>query len=116
MDYPLKIKSNSKFIEELRGCEHGRYEDAIWARAHGEPGDVEAGDYECVVGDFIDRWKSQIEVRNEAELCELYYALASGTIGLYYCPHANTLLNQIRPIVDSINPALVEQWPVQDCM
>lgn len=115
IEYPIKLKTNAKFLEEFYHCEYGRYEDAMEARVRGTQEDIDANNYQCVCCDFLGRWKTQIEVRDDAELCELYYGLASGTIGLYACPHANTLLNIIHPFVEQVNPTVVAQWPRQDC-
>jgi len=112
--YPLKIKAPKYFIEELKSAEYGRYEDACCAREKNDVELIEANNYDCVLVDFIDRWKTQIEVRNDQELCELYYALASGLIGLYgYSKKANQILDTIRPNVENIDPELVKFWPFQ---
>lgn len=113
--YPIKIKSTSKFIEELYHCEYGRYEDACNARKANDVELIEMNDYQVVACDFLGRWKSQVELRNDDELCELYYALASGTIGLYMCKTANTMLDVIRPYVLLVKPEIVERWPYQNC-
>lgn len=116
IEYPVKIKVPAKFLEEFYHCEYGRYEDAMNARVRGTPEDIKENNYECVCCDFLGRYKTQIEVQSDEEICELYYGLASGTIGLYACPTANTVLNKIRPMVESINPDVVKQWPFQNCM
>lgn len=114
MTYPIKLKSSSNFIQEFYSCEYGRYEDAQNAREAGDQELIETNDYQVVACDFLERHKSVIEVRNDAELRELYYALASGTIGYRgRTAHANTLLDQIRERVQAIDPELVKQWPEQ---
>lgn len=114
MSYPLKLKASRQFIEELASAENGRYEDAMVAREKGDTEEIEACDYDCVLGDFIDRHKTVIEVRNDRELCELYYALASGLIGVHgYARAANNMLDKIRDRVREIDPDLVRVWPLQ---
>jgi hypothetical protein len=115
MTYPIKLRAAPRFIEELYWCEHGRFEDAQAARAAGDQEAIEANDYQVVACDFLDRHKTLIEVRTDAELSELYYALASGTIGV--CGHAaqaNRLLNKIRDRTREIDPEIVALWPRQE--
>ncbi len=128
--YPIKLKSSNRFIDELYGCEYGRYEDALGHRfddlkAQGrtdlhwndrEVADHREAEYGVVFVDFYDRYKTLIEVRTDDELTELYYALASGTIGLYACTAANNLMDKIRDRVREIAPDLVRQWPYQNGM
>ncbi len=113
MIYPIVLKVNSGFLSELHHCEYGRYEDAELARKAGDTDLIKANGYELVACDFLDKFKTQIQIGNKEELCELYYALASGTIGLYHCQAANNLLDKIRPTVKEVNPELVLQWPHQ---
>lgn len=113
--YPIKIKVRPEFLEELYQSEYGRYEDAQNARRRGDQENIEANNYQVVACDFLDRWKTQIEVRNDAELHELYYACASGTIGVNgYTRAANAVLNRIRDKVREIDPNLVEMFPYQN--
>ncbi|WP_019024066.1 MULTISPECIES: hypothetical protein [unclassified Thioalkalivibrio] len=119
MRYPLKIKASRVFIEELYEAEYGAFED--------KQNDIEraqrTGDWQGPFGDgfampsvceFLGRWKTQIEVRNVLELEELYFALASGTIGVRgYAGQANRILDQIRPEVRARFPDLVKSWPRQ---
>lgn len=115
MTYPIKIRVGAEFLEELYQCEYGRYEDAQDARRRGNQKAIETNDYQVVACDFLDRWKTVIEVRNDAELRELYYACASGTIGVRgYTRQANRVLSKIRNRVRALDPKLVENWPRQD--
>ena len=116
MSYPIKLKTSAKFLEELYHCEYGRFEDATNAREANDQEAIEGNNYELVFCDFAGRHKTVIEIQNDAELCETWYALASGTIGLYCCKHANTLMDQIREKVTEVKPELVKQWPNQNCM
>jgi hypothetical protein len=98
--YPIKLKASAEFISELYECERGRQEDA------------EEG--ELVYCDFGNRWKTQIEIRNDAELDECWYALASGTIGcMGFARTANRILDELRPLAKQRIPSMVEQWPFQ---
>jgi len=108
--YPLKIKSSADFINELAGCETGRYEDACIARDENDVESIKDNDYDCVLCDFITRHKTLIEVRNDTELCELYYALASGTIGILRGSTAKLMRDKIRDKVKEIDPALVGMY------
>jgi hypothetical protein len=113
--YPMKIKASKEFIEELVNCEMGRYEDAEYAREINDIEEIKECNYDCVFIDFSGRWKTQIEVKNDSELRELYYVCASGTIGLYgYTKQANKILNKIRKDVQKIDPDLVKLWPKQE--
>ena len=115
MSYPVKIKVTPAFLQELLLCETGRQEDAEHARRINDQEAIKTNKYECVFGDFGDRWKTQIECRNDAELCELYYVCASGTIGLNgYAKTANKVLDQIRHQVLVIDSKLASKWKTQD--
>lgn len=110
VEFPIKLKSTYEFVDELKWCEYGRYEDALATRESGDQEAVDADDYGLVLCDFIDRHKAMIEVRNKEELCELYWALCSGTIGEYRLRAASNMANKIRPLVNELDPKLVEQW------
>jgi len=113
--YPIKIKASPKFIEELFYCEYGRFEDARGARESGDEELVKLNNYELVFCDFGDRHKTLIEMRDDAELCEAYYAAASGTIGVRgFNVSANRFLDKIRDRVEKIDPDLVKRWPNQN--
>lgn len=113
--YPVKIKVTAAFLTNLLGCESGRHQDAVCARESDDKEDIKANGYDCVFCDFGDRWKTQIECRNDAELKELYYVCASGTIGVVgYTRTANKVLDQIREQVRSIDSGLVQRWKRQD--
>ena len=99
--YPIKLKASAEFISELYECERGRQEDA------------EKG--ELVYCDFGERWKTQIEIRDDAELDECWYALASGTIGVMgFARTANRMLDHLRPLAEPRIPLMVAQWPLQN--
>lgn len=113
--YPVKTKVSSAFLTELNNCEFGRYEDAVNARSESDEELIRCNDYQTVFCDFGDRFKTVIECRNDAELCELYYACASGTIGVNgYTRQANKVLDNIREQVKKINPDIVKRLPYQD--
>jgi len=102
--YPIKLKACADFIMHLYECEYGRYEDR-------ESGDNDA---ELVYCDFGDRWKTQIEIRDDAELEECWWALASGTIGcIGFGRTANRMLDQLRPLAEQRIPETVALWPRQ---
>ena len=116
MDYPIKIKVSKAFLTELYECEFGRFEDAQIAREKDSAADIKANDYDLVFCDFGDRHKTVIECRNDAEVIELYYACASGTIGVNgYGFTANRVLDVIRARVRELNPQIVLRFPRQDC-
>jgi len=112
--YPIMIKASEKFITELYYCEYERCMELPYR---------EDAQNECVVCDLLDRHNTQIEIRNDAELLELYYATASGVIDLFeyttligiaatrFRLSANRLLDKIRPLVETIDPILVKRWP-----
>jgi len=104
--YPIKLKSSRPFIDEFEACEYGHYEDQLALRSEGEE---EAEKLTSV--EICERHKTVIEIRNDDELAEIYFSLASGTIGLYKCAHANRLLDQIRDRARQIDPDLVKTWP-----
>jgi hypothetical protein len=102
--YPIKLKASADFIMHLYCCETGRYEDR-------ESGELEQ---EVVYCDFGDRWKTQIEIRNDAELDECWWALSSGTIGCVgFGRTANRILDQLRPLAKQRIPETVALSPRQ---
>lgn len=108
--YPWKIKASKAFIAELEAVEEGSMMDRDAARESGE----EDGS-RTLVGDFIGRHKTQIEVRSDAELLALYVALGSGLIGHSgYARQANRIMDEIRDRVREIDPGTVRRIPRQD--
>jgi hypothetical protein len=98
--YPAKFRCSTKFVQELAACEEGLYEDVCAEREalanETEPGQVAQRVFGVpVVGDFIHRYKSQIEVRNSAELEALEWALTSGTTSMYMPSAVDRLLYKI---------------------
>lgn len=115
MQYPVSFRVSRAFLSELYMCESGRHEDAQRAREEGDEESIRENNYELVACDFLDRYKTIIRIENDAELVELYYALASGTIGVMgYTRAANNLLDKIRDRVREVNPKMVEDWPFQN--
>jgi len=115
IDYPVKVKATPKFIEELNNCEFGRFEDAQLARENKDAELIEANNYETVLCDFGARFKTMLVARNDAELCEIYYACASGTIGVNgFTIGANKVLDAIREQVRLIDPTIVKRFPNQN--
>lgn len=51
--------------------------------------------YDCVFNDFADRFKTQFEVRNWAELKELRYVLATGTIDYHMHEATENLYSKV---------------------
>ena len=114
MNYPCLIEVDPEFLQELYQCEYGRYEDAISAREADDEESIIGNDYQVVACDFLNRHRTMIEIQSDAELHELYYACASGTIGSRgYAKEANRILDKIRDTVRNIDPTLVEMWPNQ---
>jgi len=79
-EYPIKIKVASYLIDEFANCEQGRYED------HTHEPECPACDGACATEpfayDILQRWRTMIEVRNQAEAEEIYWAVSSGTFQL----------------------------------
>lgn len=114
MNYPCLIEVDPEFLQELYQCEYGRYEDAMNAREADDEESINGNDYQVVACDFLNRHRTVIEIQNDAELRELYYACASGTIGSRgYAEEANRVLDKIRDTVRNIDPGLVGRWPNQ---
>ena len=93
--FPIKFKVSNKFLEELKLCEWGRYKDALHARETTTPEEVVKNRYDCVFNDFSDRFKTQIEVRNWAELKELRWVLATGTIDCHMYEATKNLYSKV---------------------
>lgn len=98
---PLKIQINRTALEELSACEYGRYED------EGHP------DYDHArphLETFIHRWRTQIEIRTQAELDEVFFSVCSGTFGMYHPRIALRIADTLYP---HTTPALHAWYPPQ---
>lgn len=91
INFPLKFRSSKKFVDTLQDCEAGLYEDVLADRESGIDNAQEP-----VVGDFIERHKTVIEVRDNEELVALKWALESGTTSVYMDRAVFQMLNKIN--------------------
>jgi len=99
LDYPFKVKTSAKLLEELYQCEFGRYEDAVEARKTLSNEEVITEGYNWVFCDFGNRFKTQLEIRCEQELEETLYALNTGTIELFMPRAAERLEDSLTRII-----------------
>jgi hypothetical protein len=82
--FPIKIRMTRHTIDELESAEYGSYED--WC-SDGKP-ERERG---CHTVEICWRHKTTLELRNEDELREVFWAVDSGTFGIH-CPGAQDRL------------------------
>lgn len=113
LPYPFKVKASAKFLEELYHCEHGRYEDAVHSREHDSNEDMIANGYNWVFCDFGDRFKTQLEIRNEQELEETLYALNTGTIDLFMPRAAEKMEDELQRIILGKLPRAAKPKPTK---
>ena len=112
---PVKIKTSKTFINELLSAENGRYEDALAFRENKGLDEVKEKGYDLTVPDFVGEHKTQIVIRNERQATELYWACATGVIGVRgYHKQATRVMQTIKPIVEHVSPNLVKQYPYCD--
>jgi len=106
----ITLAATAHFIDELTMCEYGSYEGRLKKREK----DGCAKAHETHTVEILGRYKSVIKLKTPQEVCELYYVLGSGTIGLTCCKQANRLMNEIRETVREYKPNLVIQYPYQN--
>jgi hypothetical protein len=108
--YPIIVKASARLVEELMGCEEGRYEDKGVAVERGE------SDYPDQVGyEILECRRRDIEIRNEAELRELRWATGSGTIGLQSWGMYRAALCLIRRLDEAAEALGVEFDELERC-
>jgi hypothetical protein len=92
--FPIKITMNVDLLDEFRHAEMPHWEDF-----HTLEGEVteEGKSEEPFAFDILQRWRSQIEMRNPAEVAEIYYSACSGTFQLHHTRAAQTLVDTLIP-------------------
>ena len=94
IEFPVKFRCSSKFVNELEQCEAGLFEDVCRDRENDDDSAQEP-----VVGDFIDRHKTIIEVEDRFELSALKWALESGTTSINMPTAVFRLLDKINLVM-----------------
>jgi len=84
----IKVKMSGDLIEEFQLCEEGAKDSPD----HNPP----------YAYDILGRWKSQIEIRTEKELREIWWALCSGTFKVHHTRAAANLGNKLKPHVKEV--------------
>jgi hypothetical protein len=100
----IKVRVAKPALEEFKASEFGSYEDADCP---------DTGHVWCI----LDRHSAAIEIRNNDEAAEVYYALVTGTFALRdkgYLRTARRIANAVRDAARRADPALVEQYPEPD--
>lgn len=93
----IKIRVSPAALEELQHSEYGSWEDA---------GCPDTGHRYAV----LQRHIAQIEVRDDAEAADLYYAVCSGTFQLTHLPVARRLADALREAAERHDPEVVRRW------
>ena len=125
--FPVRIRIASDMLDDFRECELGSYEDYEGLMQGDAEDQQEARDglygtthvYE-ILGRALDRSRrlNTIELRDENEAAEVYYAVCSGTFQL--SPRglraARRLADQLRPVLQEPQweerfSTLLAQWP-----
>lgn len=89
-DDPLKFKMGNDLVHKFQLCEMGTWED------HERGNDKSDAPYTYEV---LDRWETQIEIRDRAELITVWWALCTGTFAIRHYRAACNLADKILPHV-----------------
>lgn len=101
--FPVKVKMRSKYLDELRECEYGSYEDNI--RDDERLGEYADGRLHIV--EIIERGgKTVVTLRDQKELDEFFGSATSGTFGLY---HPAVCLRIFKELIEHISDE-VPEW------
>lgn len=96
IEYPIRIKSSARTIDELREAEYGRYEDALGARERGEEDAPK-----ITTTEICDRFRTVLEIRSREELVEVWWSLCSGTAAIHMYRAICTLADKLLPFVEA---------------
>jgi len=83
-EFPIKIRMTARTVEELSSAEYGSYED--WLNDDRKPTDYNGG-RTCHTVEILERHKTVLEIRDETELKEVFWAVSTGLFS-EYCPGA----------------------------
>lgn len=100
----IKIRVSKPALEEFKHSEYGSYEDADCP---------DTGHVWCI----LDRHSGAIEIRDDDEAAEVYYALVTGTFALRdkgYLRTARRIADAVRDAARRADPELVQQYPQPD--
>lgn len=99
--FPVVIRMTPEQVAELVESEEGAYAD-----------DTEAGrPLEAHPHTVAQRFRWRLEIRNDAEAQEMYFAVCSGTFQRSHFGAACSIADALRAVVRERNPAMVQTWP-----
>lgn len=96
LSFPLSFPCSPELLNELALCEEGSYDDALDAELRHETPERDPVNHTYVVA---RRHKRKLEIRNEAELADVWYALCSGTTQVHKPRAVDNLAAKMRPYV-----------------
>ncbi len=106
--YPIRLKVSSAAMEELQASECGSYESVTESIERGE-GD-QGRPLESHVHTVTERFATILEIRNDAEAIDAYYAVCSGTFQLSHYRIACRIADALRDVVTAVDPKTTRQW------
>ena len=101
MNYPVRVRSTRKSLDEFSEAEYGLYEDN-----QSDPDKV-------LVVRILERRPSPavMELRTPEEVVHVYWAACSGTWSRYCWRAACNLTDRLRALVMEIDPEMVRRNP-----
>ena len=99
--YPIKILIRAQEMQQLRKSEHAAYQDAQRVSTGG------VVEYPMAYSICL-RHDRMIEIRDEAEADEMFYAVSSGTFAQSHYETAKRIAKILRPYA---KPKTVALWP-----
>lgn len=120
IDYPIKVKASADFIETFSDSEEPAYWDAV-AEFKADPTLPDVIDVinpEHHTYEVLKRNKTVIEIRNDAELLDVYYRLGSGLISCTDSDRcrirqAKRIQSELKPYVLEIDKSTSDVWDIR---
>lgn len=116
INYPIKVKSSADFIETFSYSEEPSYWDTV-AEFEEDPTLSNVINPEHHTYQILERNKTIIEIRNDAELLDVYYRLGSGlisSIGSDRCRirQAERIQSELKPYVLEVDKNTSDNWDI----
>ncbi len=103
----IRIKIDKAEARELANCEEGRWEDwSVDPDPMGKPWAYLVADQAAHVGVLV--------CETPAEVCDLYFAVCSGTFKMYHHATACRIADALREEARKHEPQTVELWDKPD--
>ena len=117
IDYPIKVKASADFIETFSDSEEPAYWDAV-AEFKADPTQPDVINPEHHTYQILERNKTVIEIRNDAELLDVYYRVGSGLISCFDSDRcrirqAKRIQSELKPYVLEVDKNTSDFWGIR---